>query len=149
MESVSEPDVIGNVSEEDVDLASKNIEVESDDIHELLDSPNQELIEMLEQQKDCEERKSLDTAHTDNCVVFVTYDTWSTDTSDQGQRYLSRQRSTFTPVVCRSFENHTGDSVIGLDSTPILKNTLRVDRGLPSFCPFHQPHERTCVSKAF
>ncbi|GFX21105.1 hypothetical protein TNCV_4366851 [Trichonephila clavipes] len=42
------------------------------------------------------------------------------------------------PVSC-SFEHHTGDCVIWLDSTPILReNILEVVKA------FHQPHKRTC-----
>ncbi|GFX16069.1 uncharacterized protein TNCV_4703271 [Trichonephila clavipes] len=60
---VPEPDEIGNVIQEIVDLARQiNLEVNSDDVQELLDSHNQELtmdelIEMHEQ--DIEELKSL------------------------------------------------------------------------------------------
>ncbi|XP_023232690.1 tigger transposable element-derived protein 1-like [Centruroides sculpturatus] len=65
-ESVPEPDEIGNVIEEVVDLARQiNLEVDSDDVRELLDSHNQELtidelIEMCEQEQDIEELDSLD-----------------------------------------------------------------------------------------
>ncbi|GFX93768.1 hypothetical protein TNCV_1589441 [Trichonephila clavipes] len=52
MESVPEPDEISNVIEEVVDLARQiNLEVDSDDVQELLDSHNQELpIEKMHEQ---------------------------------------------------------------------------------------------------
>ncbi|GFX66137.1 hypothetical protein TNCV_4102771 [Trichonephila clavipes] len=57
MKSLEQPDEIGYVTEEVVDLARKiNLEVKSDDIQELLDSQNQEmtidlLIEMMSKSK--------------------------------------------------------------------------------------------------
>ncbi|XP_023242991.1 tigger transposable element-derived protein 1-like [Centruroides sculpturatus] len=65
-ESVLETDEIGNVIEEVIDFARQiNLEVDSDDVRELLDSHNQELtidevIEMREQEQDIEELDSLD-----------------------------------------------------------------------------------------
>ncbi|GFT05099.1 hypothetical protein TNCV_531451 [Trichonephila clavipes] len=47
----------------------------------------------------------------------------------------------------RSFEHHAGSSMIGLGSTPILKNTAV--RGFPPLMPFHPPHERTCTSRHY
>ncbi|GFW56947.1 hypothetical protein TNCV_161751 [Trichonephila clavipes] len=64
-----EPDEIGNMIEEVVDLFRKiNLEVDSDDVQELLDSHYQELtinelIEMHEQ--DMEEIESLDPAQSE------------------------------------------------------------------------------------
>ncbi|GFV56289.1 hypothetical protein TNCV_106451 [Trichonephila clavipes] len=67
--------------------------------------------------------------------------------SDQGPRNSSWQRAKCTPVVHRSFEHHSDDSTFWLGSTPNLReNTLRLIRGLPPLFPFHQPHERTCVT---
>ncbi|GFT77698.1 hypothetical protein TNCV_4245651 [Trichonephila clavipes] len=41
-----------------------------------------------------------------------------------------------TPVVSRRFEHHTGDRMISLVSTPILReNTLGVAKGLPPLIP--------------
>ncbi|GFT92780.1 uncharacterized protein TNCV_739671 [Trichonephila clavipes] len=64
---------IGNVIEEVVDLARQiNLEVDSDDIQELLDSHNQkltvdELIEMhKEEQKDTEKLESLDLVQSED-----------------------------------------------------------------------------------
>ncbi|GFW39057.1 uncharacterized protein TNCV_1830491 [Trichonephila clavipes] len=64
-ESVPEPDEIGNVIEEVVDLAKKiNLAVDGDDVQGLLHSHNQELtmdelIERHEQEQDNEENLSL------------------------------------------------------------------------------------------
>ncbi|GFV50380.1 tigger transposable element-derived protein 1 [Trichonephila clavipes] len=68
--SVPEPDEISNVTEEVVDLARQtNLEVDSDDVQELLDSHNQELtmdelIEMHEQ--DIKEHESKDPAQSED-----------------------------------------------------------------------------------
>ncbi|GFX10029.1 uncharacterized protein TNCV_4101681 [Trichonephila clavipes] len=65
-EPVPEPNEIGNVIEEVVDLARQiNLEVDSDGVQELLDFYNQELtmdelIEMHEQEQDIEKLESLD-----------------------------------------------------------------------------------------
>ncbi|GFV39955.1 hypothetical protein TNCV_435701 [Trichonephila clavipes] len=54
-----------------------------------------------------------------------------------------------TPVVSRSLEPHSGDGTFWFISKPILmENTLGVVRGILSLFPLHQPHERTCDSKA-
>ncbi|XP_023220465.1 tigger transposable element-derived protein 1-like [Centruroides sculpturatus] len=74
-ESVPEPDEIGNVIEEVVDLARQiNLEVDSDDLQELLDSHNQELtidelIEMREQEQDIEEPDSLDPVQSEDRMM--------------------------------------------------------------------------------
>ncbi|GFX69077.1 hypothetical protein TNCV_4945771 [Trichonephila clavipes] len=65
-ELLPDPDEIGNLNEEVVDITRQiNSEVESDDVQELLDSRNQELtmnelIEMHEQEQDIEELESVD-----------------------------------------------------------------------------------------
>ncbi|GFW42376.1 hypothetical protein TNCV_239731 [Trichonephila clavipes] len=65
-ESVSQSDDIVNVIEEVLDLARQiNLEMDSDEVQELLDSHSQELaidelIEMHEQKQDIEEPKSLE-----------------------------------------------------------------------------------------
>ncbi|GFY33542.1 hypothetical protein TNCV_4538761 [Trichonephila clavipes] len=65
LESVPEPDEIGNLIEEVFDLDRQiNSELDSDDVQELLDSHNQEmtmdeLIVMHEQEQDIEENLSL------------------------------------------------------------------------------------------
>ncbi|GFX90017.1 tigger transposable element-derived protein 1 [Trichonephila clavipes] len=65
MESVPEPNEIGNIIEEVVDLARQiNSEVDSDNLQKLLDSHNKEqvideIIEMYEQKQDVEELESL------------------------------------------------------------------------------------------
>ncbi|GFW41918.1 hypothetical protein TNCV_6271 [Trichonephila clavipes] len=63
-ESVPEPDKMGNLIEDVVDLAKQiNLEMDCDDIQELLDSHNQvtidELLEMHEQEQDIEELECL------------------------------------------------------------------------------------------
>ncbi|GFW83787.1 hypothetical protein TNCV_669001 [Trichonephila clavipes] len=64
--SVLEPDEIRNVIVEVVDLVRHiNIEVDSNDLHKLLDSQNQELtidvlMEMHEQEQGIEEHESID-----------------------------------------------------------------------------------------
>ncbi|GFT09499.1 hypothetical protein TNCV_5063351 [Trichonephila clavipes] len=70
---------------------------------------------------------------------------------DRDPRNPSWQRPSSTPVVSRRFEQHTGDRVIWLVSTPILKyNTLEMAKGLPPLFPFYHPYERTyddCAAK--
>ncbi|GFX05456.1 hypothetical protein TNCV_1007781 [Trichonephila clavipes] len=54
-------------------------------------------------------------------ICVVTNATRSRVTSDQGSQNSSRQRTTFTPVIRRSFEHHAGDRAIWLGSALILK----------------------------
>ncbi|GFW92494.1 hypothetical protein TNCV_518111 [Trichonephila clavipes] len=66
VESVTEPDEIGNVIEEIINLARQiNLEADSNDVKELLNSHNHELsiedlIETYEQEQDIEEFESID-----------------------------------------------------------------------------------------
>ncbi|GFT57137.1 hypothetical protein TNCV_1691691 [Trichonephila clavipes] len=58
------------------------------------------------------------------------------------------KRLSWTAIVSRTFQYHTGGRTIWLVSTPILtENTLGIVRVLPPLFPFHQPQERTCGSQ--
>ncbi|GFX22702.1 uncharacterized protein TNCV_2994351 [Trichonephila clavipes] len=71
-----EPGEIGNLIEEVVNLARKiNLEVDSDDVQELLDSHIQkltmeDLTELHEQEQDIEELESLDPVQSENRITI-------------------------------------------------------------------------------
>ncbi|GFV58873.1 uncharacterized protein TNCV_4132351 [Trichonephila clavipes] len=55
---------------------------------------------------------------------------------DYGSRNSSWQRTTYTPIVNRSFVHYPCDSTIWLVSTPVLReNTLGRDQGSPNYLP--------------
>ncbi|GFX41034.1 hypothetical protein TNCV_2217321 [Trichonephila clavipes] len=64
--------------------------------------------------------------------------------------FLKGRKESCTPVVGCSLEHHTGNRTILLPQFhTYLEGEYPVGvRGLQPLLPFHQPHERTCVSTA-
>ncbi|GFV69368.1 hypothetical protein TNCV_4589651 [Trichonephila clavipes] len=82
-------------------------------------------------QKDVNQKQHICVKHdfvVSNHTITVNLHSGTTQlTLDQGPRNPPWQRATYTPVVSHSFEHHTSDNAIWLDSTPILReNTLEV-----------------------